>query len=152
MRKATDVVSDAARWDRPLAGRRGSALVALLVGFTAGCWVGYALVYPVSSLPLPRYTVVGIVALGAYVDYFARSMLDRLLVVFGASFVAYAAGFAVYAFPALLGWYDTELARRSLYLSGLRETLLFALLAMTLLLTGTFVSYIVRNAYAEITR
>ena len=146
------MAADAARWDRLLAGRRGSALVALLVGFTTGCWVGYALVYPVSSLPLPRYTVVGVVVLGVYVDYLARSMLDRLLVAFGASFVAYVAGFAVYAFPALVGWYDTALARRSLYLSGLRETFLFALLAMMLLLTGTFLSYIVRNTYAEVTR
>ena len=135
-----------------LPGPLRSAVVALLVGFTSGCWVGYVLVYPVSSLPLPRYTVVGVVSLGFYVDRFARSMLDRLLVVFGASLFAYVVGFVVYAFPALVGWFEDPVVRRALYLSGLREVFLFALLAMTLLLLGTFLSYLVRNTYAEVTR
>lgn len=133
-------------------GRIGSALATLLVGVTAGCWVGYVLVYPVSSLPLPKYTLAGVVVLGYYLDYFAESMLGRLLTVFGAAVIAYVVGFSGYAFPALVGWYADPVVRRSLYFSGLREAFLFAMMAMILLLLGTFVSYIARNTYAEVTR
>lgn len=136
----------------PGRSRLRAAAVALLVGVTAGCWVGYVLVYPVSSLPLPRYTVAGVVVLGGYVDYYAESMLQRFLVAFGAVLVAFATGFAVYAFPALVGWFSSPAVRRAIYLSGLRRAFLFTLLAMTLLLLGTFVSYVGRNLYAEITR
>ena len=151
-RKATDVAADVARRTRLLTGHSESALVVLLVGFTTGCWVGYVLIYPISSLPLPQYTLIGVILFGVYVDYVARSMLGRLLMIFGASSVAFVTGFVVYAFPALVGWYDTVLIQRSLYLSGLRETFLFTLLAMTLLIMGTFLSYIVRNTYNEMTR
>jgi hypothetical protein len=148
----TDAATDTSLALRLSSGRTGSAFVTLLVGVVAGCWVGYVLVYPVSSLPLPRYTLAGVVVLGYYLDYFAESMLARLLTVFGASAVAYVVGFAGYAFPALVGWYADPLVRRSLYFSGLREAFLFSLMAMTLLLVGTFVSYIARNTYAEFTR
>jgi len=148
----SDAATGALLASRLSSGRTGGAFATLLVGVTAGCWVGYVLVYPVSSLPLPRYTLVGVVVLGYYLDYFAESMLGRLLAVFGASAVAYVVGFSGYAFPALVGWYADPVVRRSLYLSGLREAFLFAMMAMTLLLLGTFVSYIVRNTYAEITR
>lgn len=127
-------------------------LTVLLVGTTAGCWVGYVLVYPVSSLPLPRFTVVGTVVLGAYLDAAAETMEDRLLGALAAGLVSYVTGFVVYAFPALVGWYTDPVITRSLYLSGLREAFIFALLSGTLLLVGTFMSYIVRNTYAEITR
>ncbi|GAA5066143.1 hypothetical protein ACFFQF_18800 [Haladaptatus pallidirubidus] len=135
-----------------LTGRRESAFIALLIGFITGCWIGYVLIYPISSLPLPRYTLVSVILLGAYIDYVTRSMLDRLLIVFAASLIAFVIGFVVYTFPALVGWYNTVLIQRSLYLSGLRKTFLFALLAMTLLLMGTLISYIIRNTYAEVTR
>lgn len=127
-------------------------LYTLLVGFVAGCWVGYVLVYPVSSLPLPRFTVVGVVLLGVYLDLAAETMLDRLLAILGAGVFAYATGFAVYAFPALVGWYTDPVVQRGIYLSGLREGFIFALLAATLLLVGTFGSYVLRNTYAELTR
>lgn len=127
-------------------------LTVLLVGFTAGCWVGYVLVYPVSSLPLPKYSVAATVVLGLYLDAAAETMGDRLLGTLAAGVLSYATGFAVYAFPALVGWYTDPLVTRSLYLSGLREAFIFALLAGTLLLVGAFVSYIVRNTYDEITR
>lgn len=133
-------------------GRTGSALATLLVGVTAGCWVGYVLVYPVSSLPLPKYTLAGVVVLGYYLDYFAESMLGRLLTVFGAAAIAYVVGFSGYAFPALVGWYTEPVVQRTLYLSGLRQAFLFTMMAMVLLLLGTFVSYIARNTYAEMTR
>lgn len=149
-------MSDATTAKSPLrrlsSGRTGSALATLLVGVTAGCWVGYVLVYPVSSLPLPKYTLAGVVVLGYYLDYFAESMLGRLLTVFGAAAIAYVVGFSGYAFPALVGWYTEPVVRRTLYLSGLREAFLFTMMAMILLLLGTFVSYIARNTYAEVTR
>lgn len=134
--------------DPPFRRRAGS----LLVGVTAGCWVGYIVVYPVSSLPLSRYTVVLVAGLGAYVDRLARSMLNRLLVAVGAAAVAYVVGVCVAAFPALVGWYADPAVRRALYFTALRETFPFGLLAMTLLLTGMFASYVLRNAYAELTR
>ena len=127
-------------------------LTVLLVGFTTGCWVGYVLVYPVSSIPLPRFTVLGVVLLGGYIDAAADTMQQRLFGVLLAGVIGYLTGFVVYAFPALVGWYADPLVRRALYLSGLREVFIFALLAGTLLLLGTFVSYIVRNTYEEITR
>lgn len=127
-------------------------LTVLLVGTTAGCWVGYVLVYPVSSLALPRFTVVGTIVLGAYLDAAAETMGDRLLGTLAAGLVSYVTGFVVYAFPALVGWYTDPVITRALYLSGLREAFIFAFLAGTLLMVGTFVSYIVRNTYAEITR
>lgn len=148
---STDLATDVEALS-PLTGYLRSAGATLLVGFVSGCWVGYVLIYPVSSIPLPRYTVTGVVSLGYYVDYFARSMLDRLLIVFSASVLAFAVGFVVYSFPALAGWFEDPVVRRSLYLSGLREVFLFTLLAMTLLLAGTFGSYVLRNAYAELTR
>lgn len=137
---------------RAIRGRRGSALATLLVGITTGCWVAYVLVYPVSSLPLPKYTLAGVFVLGFYADFYAESMLDRLLTVFAASTVAFVVGFVGYAFPALVGWYSDPVVRRAIYLSGLRETFLFTLLAMTLLIVGTFGAYVLRNTYAEITR
>ena len=127
-------------------------LTVLLVGFTTGCWVGYVLVYPVSSIPLPRFTVLGVVLLGGYIDAAADTMQQRLFGVLLAGVIGYLTGFVVYAFPALVGWYADPLVQRALYLSGLREVFIFALLAGTLLLLGTFVSYIVRNTYEEITR
>lgn len=132
--------------------RLGGAFAVLLVGITTGCWVAYVLIYPVSSIPLPQYTIAGVVVLGYYLDYFVESMLERLLSVFVASAVAFLTGFGGYSFPALVGWYSAPAVRRSVYLSGLRETFLFTLLAMTLLLTGTILSYILRNTYAEVTR
>ncbi|MFB6221095.1 MAG: hypothetical protein ABEH90_06615 [Halolamina sp.] len=138
---------------RPLATQTvRMSLITALVGFTAGCWVGYVLVYPVSSLPLPKYTVVGVVVLGVYLDIAADTMLERLLATVGAGVVAYATGVVVYAFPAVVGWYTDPVVQRTLYLSGLRRGFIFALLAATLLLMGTFVSYIARNTYAEFTR
>lgn len=137
---------------RTVRGRRGSVLATVLVGIITGCWVAYVLVYPVSSLPLPKYTLAGIFLLGFYADFYAESMLDRLLTVFAASTVAFIVGFVGYAFPALVGWYSDPLVRRAIYLSGLRETFLFTLLAMTLLIVGTFGSYILRNTYEEFTR
>jgi len=127
-------------------------LTVLLVGIVAGCWVGYVLVYPVSSVPLPRFTVVGVVVLGIYLDTAAEGMQERLFGVIVAGVISYVVGFAVYAFPALVGWYSDPIVRRAIYFRGLREVFIFALLAATLLLTGTFVSYILRNTYAEITR
>jgi len=143
---ATDTVGRFAR------GRRGSALATLLIGTSTGCWIAYVLVYPVSSLPLHRYTLAGVFLLGFYADYYAESMLDRLLTVFGASLVAFVVGFVGYAFLALVGWYGDPLVRRAIYLSGLRETFLFTLLGMTLLIVGTFGSYVLRNTYEEIVR
>lgn len=127
-------------------------LTVLLVGFTTGCWVGYVLVYPVSSIPLPRFTVLGVVLLGGYIDAAADTMQQRLFGVLLAGVIGYLTGFVVYTFPALVGWYADPVVRRALYLTGLREVFIFALLAGTLLLLGTFVSYIVRNTYEEITR
>lgn len=127
-------------------------VVVLLVGVTTGFWVGYVLVFPVSSLPLPRFTVVGVVALGIYLDVAASSMEERLLGVLAAGVLSYVTGFVVYAFPALVGWYADPIVRRAVYLTGLREAFIFALLAGTLLLVGTFCSYIGRNTYAEFTR
>lgn len=127
-------------------------LTVALVGITAGCWVGYVLVYPVSSLPIPKYTVAGVVLLGVYLDAAAETMGDRLFGTLLAGLVSYVVGFAVYAFPALVGWYSDPLVARSLYFSGLREGFIFALLAGTLLLVGTMVSYVGRNAYSEFTR
>lgn len=135
-----------------VSGRRGSVLAGLLVGVTAGCWVAYVLIYPVSSLPLHKYTLVGVVGLGFYIDYYAETMFDRLVTVFGASFVAFVVGFAGYAFPALVGWYSDPVVQRGIYLSGLRDALLFTLLATTLLILGTFGSYVLRNTYEEVTR
>ena len=148
----SDVTADASLAGRLSRGRTGSAFTTLLAGVTAGCWVAYVLIYPVSSLPLPKYTLAGVFVLGYYVDYFAESMLGRLLTVFAASGVAFVVGFVGYAFPALVGWYADPVVQRSLYLSGLREVFLFSLMAMTLLLVGTFISYLSRNTYAEITR
>ena len=140
-------------WEQVLAKRRVRVpLTVLLVGTTAGCWVGYVLVYPVSSLPLPKFTVVGTVALGVYLDVAAETMHDRLIGAGVAGFLSFVTGFVVYAFPALVGWYADPIVRRSLYLSGLRQAFIFALLAGTLLLVGAFVSYILRNTYAEVTR
>ncbi|AEN06948.1 hypothetical protein Halar_3341 [halophilic archaeon DL31] len=133
-------------------GRRGSVFATLLVGIASGCWIAYILVYPVSSLPLNKYTLAGTFVLGFYADYYAESMLDRLLTVFGASMVAFGVGFVGYAFPALVGWYSDPLVQRAIYLSGLRETFLFTLLGMTLLIVGTFGSYVLRNTYEEVTR
>lgn len=133
-------------------GRRGSVLATLLVGITTGCWVAYVLVYPVSSLPLHKYTLASVFALGFYADYYAESMLDRLVTVFGASIAAFVVGFGGYAFPALVGWYSDPIVRRAIYLSGLRDTFLFTLLGMTLLITGTFGSYVLRNTYEEFAR
>ncbi|WP_373190044.1 hypothetical protein [Halolamina sp.] len=127
-------------------------LTVLLVGLTAGCWVGYVLVHPISSLPLPKFTVVGVVLLGVYIDAAADTMQERLFGVIIAGLISYVTGFVVYAFPALVGWYTDPIVRRTVYLTGLREVFLFALLAGTLLLTGTFISYIGRNTYEEITR
>ena len=139
--------------DRLLDRRRVRVpLTVLLVGFTAGCWVGYVLIHPVSSLPLPRFSVVGTVVLGVYLDLAAETMGDRLLGAIAAGALSYVVGFVVYAFPALVGWYADPVVRRSLYFSGLREAFIFALLAATLLLVGMFASYIGRNAYAEVTR
>ncbi|NHX37955.1 MULTISPECIES: hypothetical protein [Halolamina] len=136
-----------------LASRRvRMPLTVLLVGVVAGCWVGYVLVHPVSSLPLPRFTVVGVVVLGIYIDMAAEQMGERLFGVVAAGFISYVVGFVVYAFPALMGWYADPVVRRAIYFRGLREVFIFALLAATLLLVGTFVSYILRNTYAEITR
>jgi hypothetical protein len=148
----SDAVAGRSVAQRLVRGRTASALAALLTGVVAGCWVAYVLVYPVSSLPLPKYTLAGVVVLGYYLDYFAESMLGRLLTVFVASGVAYVVGFAGYAFPALVGWYTDPGVQRSIYLSGLRRAFLFSLMAMTLLLAGTFISYILRNSYAELTR
>lgn len=117
---------------------------------TAGCWVGYALIYPVSSLPLPRYTLVGVVVLGVYLDTVAETMLERLLAVFGSGVGSYAIGVTIYALPGLLNWYSDPVVRRSLYLTGLRKAFIFGLLATTLLLFGTFLSYVLRNAYDEL--
>lgn len=133
-------------------GRRGSVLATLLIGIATGCWIAYVLVYPVSSLPFHKYTLAGVFVLGFYADYYAESMLDRLVTVFGASVVAFVVGFGGYAFPALVGWYSDPVVRRAIYLSGLRETFLFTLVAMTLLIAGTFGSYVLRNTYEEITR
>lgn len=127
-------------------------LTVALVGITAGFWVGYVMVHPVSSLPLPRFTVVGATALGVYLDVSAETMQDRLVGVVAAGALGYVVGFLVYAFPAVVGWYGDPIVRRTIYLTGLREAFIFALLGATLLLVGTFVSYIVRNAYEEITR
>lgn len=135
-----------------LVGWRAVVFTAVLVGFVSGCWVGYVLVYPVSSVPLPKYTLAATVLLGVYVDYFADSMLRRIGIVIAASVVAYATAFVWYAFPALLGWYPSVATQRAMYFSGLRESFIFTLLAMTLLFTGTFVAYILRNVYAEVTR
>lgn len=143
----------ASRVGRTVERRRVRVPVTIfLVGLTAGCWVGYVLVYPVSSLPLPKYSVVATVLLGGYLDAAAETMEDRLLGVLAAGLLSYVTGFVIYAFPALIGWYSDPLVTRSLYLSGLREAFIFALLAGTLLLVGTFISYIGRNTYAEITR
>lgn len=128
------------------------SLTTLLVGVTAGCWVGYVLIYPVSSLPLPKFSVVATVVLGVYIDAAAETMGDRLLATFAAGVVSFVTGFVVYAFPALVGWYADPVVKRSLYFSGLREVFIFALLAGTLLLVGTFASYILRNTYREMTR
>jgi len=132
--------------------RARTAAVAGLVGVTAGCWVGYVLVYPVSSLALPRYTVAGVVVLGVYLDRVAGSMAQRLGAVLGAGAVAFATGWTVYALPALVGWFDTPAVQQAIYLRGLRRGFLFALLALTLLFLGTFCSYVGRNVYAEATR
>jgi hypothetical protein len=137
---------------RVVGGRRGSALATLLIGVTTGCWVAYVLVYPVSSLPLHQYTIAGVVGLGGYADYYAETMMDRLLTVFGAAGIAFVVGFVGYAFPALVGWYSDPVVQRAIYLSGLRDTFLFTLLGMTLLIAGTFGSYVVRNTYAEVVR
>ncbi|MEF8801624.1 MAG: hypothetical protein V5A38_01075 [Halolamina sp.] len=137
---------------RAVRGQRGSALATLLIGIITGCWVAYVLIYPVSSLGLPKYTLAGVFVLGFYADFYAESMLNRLLTVFAASIVAYVVGFVGYAFPALVGWYSDPFVRRAIYLSGLRETFLFSLLAMTLLIVGTFGAYVLRNTYEEATR
>ncbi|MFB6201759.1 MAG: hypothetical protein ABEI98_07090 [Halorhabdus sp.] len=133
-------------------GRLLMALTVLLVGVVTGFWVGYVLVYPVSSLRLSQFTVVSVVLLGVYLDTAAEGMQERLFGVVIAGSISYVVGFAVYAFPALVGWYSDPIVRRAIYFRGLREIFIFALLAATLLLAGTFVSYIVRNTYAEITR
>lgn len=146
----TTAAASAVAW--VVRGRRGSVLAALLVGITTGCWVAYVLIYPVSSLPLHKYTLVGVVGLGFYVDYYAESMFDRLMTVFGGSLVAFVTGFAGYAFPALVGWYNDPAVQRGIYLSGLRDAFLFTLLAITLLTLGTFGSYVLRNTYEEVTR
>lgn len=148
----SDTVTDTSLTLRLSSGRTGSVFATLLVGITAGCWIGYALVYPVSSLPLPRYTLASVVILGYYLNYFSESMLEQLLTVFGASAVTCVVGFTGYAFPALVGWYRDPVVQRSLYFSGLKKALLFSMMAMTLLLIGTFISYVVRNTYAEVTR
>jgi len=148
----TDTATDRLHVGDLLTGRLGAAATTLLVGFTSGCWVAYVLVYPVSSLPLPKYTLAATLVLGVYVDYAADSMLSRIGIVLGGTLVAYVTGFVWYSLPALLGWYTNPVTQRALYLSGLRETFIFTLVAMTLLFTGTFVAYIVRNAYEEITR
>lgn len=133
-------------------GRRGSAFATLLVGTITGCWIAYVLIYPISSLPLHRYTLAGVIGLGFYADYYAESMFDRLVTVFGASLVAFVVGFIGYAFPALVGWYTEPAVQRGIYLSGLRDTFLFSLVATTLLVLGTFGSYVLRNTYEEVTR
>lgn len=152
MSYSTDSATGGLRVDGLLDGWRGDVFTTILVGFVSGCWVGYVLIYPVSSLPLPKYTLAATVLLGVYVDYFASSMLRRIGIVLGASVVAYVTGFVWYAFPALLGWFPSPVTQRAMYFSGLRETFIFTLLGMTLLFTGTFIAYIIRNAYAEVTR
>jgi len=122
------------------------------VGFVAGCWIAFALLYPLSSLPLPRYTMVWIVLLGPYVDYYAGSMLDRILLLLGAVVVAFVVAFAAFTFPALAGWHSDPIAVRSLYLTGLRRAFLFTLPAAVLLVVGTFAFYLIRQTYLEVTR
>jgi hypothetical protein len=138
--------------DRLTVGRTGSALTVVLVGVTAGCWVGYALVYSLSGLWLPQYTLVVVVVLGFYVDYLAESMLDRVVTLLGSALVAYLTGFGVFTLPALVGWYTDPVLRRALYLSGLKRTFVVWGAGFVLLVAGTFVSYILRGTYAEVTR
>jgi len=137
---------------RLAAGWRGSALVTLGVGVTVGCWVAYALLYPFSGFPIPQYSMAVALALGWYVDYFARSMADRLAILVGAAVVAYLLAYVAFTLPALAGWYTEPLVRRSLYLQGLKRTFLFTAPAVVLLVVGTLGTYVVRRTYDEVTR
>lgn len=138
-------------WERFVNSRRGSAFATLSVGVITGCWITYVLLYPLSSLPLPRYALAGVVALGWYVDYFARSMLDRIVVLFGSVLVASVTAFVAYTLPASLGWHADPVLRRALYLDGLKQVSIFTLGALVLLVAGTLGAYVLRNAYREIT-
>lgn len=137
-------------WERLVNSRRGSVLATLLVGAITGCWIAYALLYPLSSLPLPRYAMVGVALLGVYIDYFARSMLDRIGILIGSVIVAFVTAFAVYTLPALLGWYSDPILRRTLFISGLKQVSIFTLAALVLLIGGTLGAYILRNVYREL--
>lgn len=137
---------------RLMSGRLGSAFAALAIGVITGCWIAYVLLYSLSSLPLPRYTLGAVVLLGWYVNHFARSMLDRMAILFGSSLVAYVTAFVAYTLPGILGWVSDPLVQRSLYLRGLRQVFIFTTPAFVLLIVGTFVTYVSSEAYAEITR
>lgn len=126
--------------------------VTVLVGLLTGFWVGYALIYPFSSLPLPRFAFAGVFVFGIFLDYYARSMMGRLAMLFGAAFLAYIVAFVVFSMPALLGWYTDPSIRQGVYLAGLKRTFLFWTGALMLLIAGTFGSYVVRGSIIEFTR
>jgi hypothetical protein len=146
---ATEALEAGSDWERLVNSRRGSVLAALSVGVITGCWIAYALLYPLSSLPLPRYTLVSVALLGGYIDYFARSMLDRIGILIGAVIVAFITAFVVYTLPASLGWHSDPILQRTLFISGLKQVSIFTLAALVLLIGGTLGAYILRNVYRE---
>lgn len=137
-------------WQRFVYSRQGSVLATLSVGAITGCWIAYALLYPLSSLPLPKYALAGVILLGWYIDHFARSMLDRIIILLGSVLVAFITAFVVYTLPALLGWYSDPILQRTLYITGLKKVSIFTLAALVLLIAGTLSAYVLRNAYREI--
>lgn len=145
----TEEVEADSGWKQFVHSRRGSVFATLSVGVITGCWIAYALLYSLSSLSLPRYTLGGVVLLGWYVDYFARSMLDRIGILLGSVLVAYVTAFVAYTLPALLGWYSDPIRERLLYLSALRQVFLFTLPALVLLIFGTLCAYMLGNIYRE---
>lgn len=127
-------------------------VVTVLVGLLTGFWVGYALIYPYSSLPIPRFAFGGVFVFGLFIDYYSRSMMERIVMLFGAAFIAYVAAFIVFSLPALLGWYTDPSIRQGVYLAGLKRTFLFWTGSLMLLIAGTFGSYIIRGSFIELTR
>lgn len=138
--------------ERLIVGRRGSIFTAFIIGAISGCWIAYILLYPFSSLPIPRYTLVVVVVLGWYIDYFARSMPDRLGILLGSSLIAYAVAFVAFTLPALIGIYQDPIVKRTVYLQGLRQVFIFTMPAVILLITGTLGAYVLSRTYDELTR
>ncbi|MFB6299553.1 MAG: hypothetical protein ABEH65_04765 [Halobacteriales archaeon] len=133
-------------------GRIGGLAITVLVGIISGLWVGYILIYPYATLPVPQHTLGIVLLLGIYIDRFAETMLDRIVMLFSAAVIAFIIGAFVFSLPALLGLFGNPIVQQTVYINGLRRALIYTLPVVVLLLAGTFTAYLFRNILAELTR